>query len=140
MSNPTKELFPWCEKYQVGIGFVDTQHKQLVDIINHLHWGMIAGQGKVAVGKTLEELIRYTKAHFAAEEKVLDSCGYPEFPAHHTEHERLTSVVLEFHQKLMTNQLGLSVNVMDFLKNWLGQHILGVDKKYVPHLKAKGVK
>ena len=139
MSSPTRELFPWSEKYQVGIGFVDAQHKRLVDIINRLHQGMLAGHGKETVGKTLEELIRYTKAHFAAEEKVLDSCGYPGFPAHRTEHERLTHVVLEFQQKLMSNQLGLSVNVMDFLKDWLGQHILGVDKTYVPHLKGKGV-
>jgi len=132
-------LFPWSEKYQVGIGFVDTQHKQLVDIINRLHEAMATGKGKEVVGKTLEELIRYTKAHFAAEEKVLQSNAYPDFPAHHAEHERLTSVVVEFQQKLANNEVGLSVGVMGFLKDWLGNHILGVDKKYAPFLKSQGV-
>ena len=132
-------LFPWSDKYQVGIGFVDTQHKQLVDIINRLHEAMATGKGKDWVGKTLEELIRYTKAHFAAEEKVLQSHSYPDFPAHHAEHERLTSVVIEFQQKLAKNEIGLSVGVMGFLKGWLGNHILGVDKKYAPFLKSQGV-
>jgi hemerythrin len=139
MATATNVLFPWSQKYQVGIGFVDTQHKQLVDIINRLHQAMHSGKGKEVLGKTLEELIQYTKSHFAAEEKVLQSSGYPEFPAHRAEHERLTFTVLEFHQKLMSNEIGLSLNVMDFLKDWLGQHILHVDMKYAPYLKEKGV-
>jgi len=109
MGNPSPELFPWSEKYQVGIDFVDHQHKGLVDIINRLHQAMLDGKGRVVIGKTLEELIVYTRAHFAAEEKVLGSCGYPDFPAHRGEHERLTFAVMEFHQELMTNELGLTV-------------------------------
>lgn len=140
MGTAPNVLFPWSQKFQVGIGFVDAQHKQLVDIINRLHEAMASGRGKEVLGKTLEELIRYTKAHFAAEEKVLESSGYPEFPQHHAEHERLTLAVLEFHRKLISNELGLSINVMAFLKDWLGQHILNVDMQYAPYLKAKGVK
>jgi hemerythrin-like metal-binding protein len=140
MGNPSPELFPWSDQYQVGIDFVDKQHRVLVDIINNLQQSMLEGKGKVVIGKTLEELIVYTQAHFAAEEKVLDNCGYPEFPAHHGEHERLSYAVMVFHQKLMTNELGLSVNVMGFLKDWLGQHILNTDKKYGPFLKDKGIK
>jgi hemerythrin len=132
-------LFPWSEKYQVGIGFVDTQHKQLVDIINRLHQAMATGKGKDQLETTLQELIQYTKAHFAAEEKVLESHSYPDFPAHHAEHERLTSVVEEFRRKLANKEVALSVGVMDFLKDWLGNHILGVDKRYAPFLKSQGV-
>jgi len=132
-------LFPWSEEYQVGIGFVDVQHEQLVDIINRLHQAMLAGKGKQVVGKALEELILYAQAHFIEEEKVLESCGYPEFPALHVENERLTYAVLEFHQKLMSNQLGLTDAVMGFLKDWLGEHMQSVDAKCVPFLKDKGV-
>ena len=139
MATATAALFPWSEKYRVGIGLVDGQHKQLVDIINQLHQAMASGKGKDVLCKTLEDLIKYTKSHFAAEEGVLQKHGYPDFPAHHAEHERLTGIVVDFHQKLMSNQIGLSVNVMDFLRDWLGNHILGVDKKYAPFLKTQGV-
>jgi hemerythrin len=139
MGTATNILFRWTEEYQVGIGFVDTQHKQLVDIINWLHQAIVSGKGKQVVGKMLEELIRYTKAHLTAEEKVLQSCGYPEFLALHIENERLAYAVLEFHQKLMSNELALTDTVADFLKDWLGQHILNVDSNCAPFLKSKGV-
>jgi hemerythrin-like metal-binding protein len=132
-------LFPWSKEYQVGISFVDIQHKQLVDIINRLYQGMVAGKGRQEVGKALEELILYAKAHFTAEEKVLQSCGFPEFPALHVENERLTYAILEFHQKLMSNQLGLTDSVMGFLKDWLGEHIQNVDTNCIPFLKDNGV-
>ena len=91
------------------------------------------------IGRTLDELIRYTKAHFAAEEKVLQSCGYPDFLAHHTEHECLTYAVLEFYQKLMSDDVCMTTHSVDFLKDWLGEEILNVDMKFAPFLKGKGV-
>ena len=140
MGTALNVLFPWSREYQVGIRSVDEQHKQLVDIINQLHQAMASGRERVTVGKSLEKLIDYTKAHFTAEEEVLESCGYPEFLAHHTEHECLTFAVLEFHQKLMSKQIGLSIDMMAFLKDWLGQHILKVDMQYAPYLKKQGIK
>ena len=139
MAPAAAELFPWSEKYQVGIGFVDSQHKHLVDIINRLHHAMASGKARDVLQKTLEELIRYTKAHFAAEERVLQSHAYPEFPVHQHEHEHLTSVVVDFQRRLVGGELALSVGLMDFLKDWLGNHILSVDKKYAPFLKGQGV-
>jgi hemerythrin len=134
-----EDIFPWSEKYHVGIAFADVQHKQLVDIINRLHQVLVDGKGRVVIGKTLDELIRYTQAHFAAEEKVLQSCGYPDFLAHHSEHERLAYAVLEFYQKLMSNEMGMTAQAVDFLKDWLGEEILEVDMKFAPFLKGKGV-
>lgn len=33
----------------------------------------------------------------------------------------------------------ISMELMDFLADWLTTHIKGTDKKYVPYLKGKGV-
>src|SRR5271157_3751174 len=139
MGAPQENFFPWSEKYQVGITFADVQHKQLVDIINRLHQALVEGKSRVEMGRTLDELIRYTQAHFAAEEKVLQSCGYPDFVAHHSEHERLAYAVLEFYQRLMSHEMVMTTNAVDFLKDWLGEEILDVDMKFAPFLKGKGV-
>jgi hemerythrin-like metal-binding protein len=139
MGTTANVLFPWSQKYQVGITFVDIQHEQLVDIINALHQAMVAGQGRQVVGKAVEKLILYAQAHFNEEEKVLESCGYPEFPALHIENERLKYAVMVFHQKLMTYELGLNDAAMGFLKDWLAEHIHSVDTKCVLFLKDKGV-
>jgi hemerythrin len=140
MGVPQESFFPWSAKYQVGIAFADVQHKQLVDIINRLHQALVDGQGRVVIGRTLDELIRYTKAHFAVEEQVLQSCGYPDFRAHRSEHECLAYAVLEFYQRLMSNEMGLTPQSADFLKDWLGKEILDVDMKFAPYLKGKGVR
>ena len=139
MAGPQEDLFPWSEKYFVGVAFADVQHKQLVDIINRFHKALVDNKGRVEVGRTLDQLIRYTQAHFAAEEKILQNCGYPDFPAHHTEHECLAYAVLEFHQRLMTNELEMTAHAGDFLKEWLGGEILDVDMKFGPFLKDKGL-
>jgi hemerythrin len=139
MGNPSRELFSWSEQYETDIPSVDRQHQQLVEIIKRIEQIVRAGKGKVPVGKALEDLIAYTQAHFAAEEKVLDFCGFPDFPAHHGEHERLSFALLVFHQKLTSSELPSSIDVIAFLKDWIGQHILNLDKKYVPFLKGKGV-
>jgi len=134
-----RDLLPWSEEYHVGIAFADVQHKQLVDIINRLYQALADGKARPVIGRTLDELIRYSTAHFAAEEKVLQSCGYPDFPAHHSEHERLAYAILEFYQRLMSNELGMTAQSVDFLRDWLGQEILDVDMKFAPFLKGKGV-
>jgi len=38
------------------------------------------------------------------------------------------------------NEVGLTIEVMDFLKGWLGKHILGSDKRYGPFLNAQGMR
>ena len=132
-------LFPWSEIYSVKIGIVDTQHKNLVNILNELHQAMLGAQGKDKVGQVLLNLIKYTQVHFAMEEKLMQSHGYTDFPAHKAEHDQLASMVLEFQRKFLSNEVGLTVEMMDFLKDWLSKHILDSDKKYGPFLNAKGV-
>ncbi|MGD0227656.1 MAG: bacteriohemerythrin [Terriglobia bacterium] len=140
MGAPNTDLFPWSEKYCVGIDFADTQHKQLADILNRLHQALVDGKERTVIGRTLDELIRYARAHFAVEENVLRSCGYPDFRAHHTEHERLAYAVFEFYQKLMSNEVGMNASAVAFLKDWLTEEILDADMQFAPFLKGKGMR
>ena len=139
MATTTALLFPWSDTYNVKIGIVDIQHKKLVSIINELHQAMVGGHGKEKLGSILANLIDYTKMHFATEEKLMESRGYPDYPDHKGEHDRLTGKVVEFQRKFQANEVGLTIEVMDFLKDWLSKHIMGSDKRYGPFLNAKGV-
>jgi hemerythrin len=140
MATATALLFPWSDTYSVQIGIVDMQHKNLVDLINELHQAMITRTGKEHLGKILSSLIKYTQAHFKAEEGILQSNQYPDLINHKAEHDRFTKTVLDFQSKFQRNEIGLTIDVMDFLKDWLSKHIMGVDKRYAPFLNAKGVR
>lgn len=132
-------LFVWSDKYSVNIKEIDEQHKKLVDMLNELHDAMKSGKGKEIVGKTLTELIKYAGTHFANEERLMTAHGYPEYNAHKAEHTKFTLKVSELQKSFQQGAPVLTVEVLNFLKDWLQTHILGIDKKYGPFLNSKGI-
>jgi hemerythrin len=133
-------LMTWTEKLSVGVGVLDEDHKRLVAMVNELYDSMQAGHGKETLGRILNDLVEYTKGHFAREEKFFAQTAYPASVAHKQEHDTLTHQVLEVQQKYMSGaSAALSIDVLRFLKNWLINHIQGSDQKYRPHLNAKGI-
>ncbi len=133
-------LVVWSEKLSVGVRSIDDQHKKLVTLLNQLHDGMMAGRGKEVVGPVLKGLIDYTATHFKYEEDLFARTFYADSAAHKKEHADLVRRVLDIQKTY--NEKGpsvLTIQVMNFLKDWLTSHIQGSDMKYAPHLKANGV-
>lgn len=131
----------WSDKLSVGVESIDSQHRKLVSMVNELFDAMKSGQGKDKMGKTLDGLIAYTASHFAYEEQLFAKTTYPESAAHKKEHDDLTKKVLAIQEKMKSGvSFSLSMEVMEFLKSWLVNHILVSDKKYGPHLTSKGIK
>lgn len=134
-------ILEWNEKMSVGVAEIDLEHKKLVSMLNNLYDGMQSGKGKEVLGKVLDDLIAYTASHFAHEERLFAQTGYPAAVAHTAEHTALTKQALDVQAKYKAGATGtLSMEVLSFLKNWLVNHIQGSDKKYGPHLNAKGIK
>jgi len=130
----------WNEKMSVGVAELDQDHKKLVTMLNQLFDAINSGHGKESLNKILDEMIAYAATHFAHEEKFFAQTGYPETAAHKQEHEKFKRQALEVQQKCKNGANGtLSLEVMNFLKNWLVNHIQGVDKKYGPYLNSKGI-
>ncbi len=130
------EFFPWNQDlYSVGVKTLDEQHKKLVALINTLFDAMKIGKGSTVVGKTLDELIEYTKVHFHDEEEHMAKCNYPELSSHKKLHGKLIQDVLKIKEKFSTGpHINISIETLDFLKDWLTNHIQGVDKKYAPYM------
>ncbi len=126
----------WNENLSVGIAQIDQQHRQLIDMINELHDAMCKGQGKNILKPLLARLFQYTQTHFTAEEALMQQAQYPKFAAHKAAHEKLVSQVRDLKQRFDAGEYLLSIDTMKFLQNWLTDHILGVDKQYVPCLTA----
>lgn len=127
-------LFNWSAQYETGIFIVDTQHKKLVDAINTLHDAMKDGKGKEKAEATLDFLVDYTVQHFTAEEGLMKQKNYPDFVNHKAVHDKLVSEVKEMRTKYLEGKI-LTMQLSSFLSDWLKNHILGTDKKYVPFLK-----
>jgi hemerythrin len=132
-------LIEWNESLSVDIASIDKQHQKLVSMINELHQAMKNGKGKEIIGNIIEGLVSYAVIHFKTEEDYFDEHGYPEAAAHKEEHAGFVKKVSEFKELFTQGKLGLSVDVIYFLSDWLRDHIKGSDKRYGPFLKEKGL-
>ncbi|MDG4474618.1 bacteriohemerythrin [Thiovibrio frasassiensis] len=132
-------LLTWQEKYSVGIKQIDDQHKQLIDMINELNDAMLTGKGKDALMPVLNKLASYCVTHFAVEEKLFDTHAYPETADHKEKHSKMLAKVKALIGEVQSGKSTVSIEVMNFLKNWLDKHIMETDKKYGPYLNSKGV-
>jgi hemerythrin len=132
-------LISWSPAFSVNVPSIDVQHQKLVEMINQLHDAMRAGKGHIETLAIAERLITYTQTHFTAEEKMMRQVGYPDLAHHQTLHADLTRQVLDIQAKARAGQLGLSIQVSNFLKEWLINHIQGEDMKYKTLANQKGV-
>jgi hemerythrin len=133
-------LVTWTAKMSVGHGKFDKQHQGLFDIINRLHEAMLSGHGKEALGKILGELAHYTRVHFADEETLLGKYFYEGLDEHVKQHDAFRTKVAELDAALKAGKAALSVAALNFLREWLAKHILGVDMQYREFLEERGGK
>ena len=132
-------LIHWNDDLSVNIKEIDEQHRTLIDMINSLHSAMGSGKGKKTMGKVLGRLVDYTKSHFVTEERLMEKHAYVGYLSHRAQHDALTKQVLDLYAKFQEGKAVVTVEVMNFLKDLLTNHIQNTDKKYSPYLNGKGI-
>jgi hemerythrin len=132
-------LLIWNQGMSVGVRVLDEDHKKLIAMINELHASMMEGHSNEVVGGVLRRLANYTVEHFQREEKLFAETGYPNAAAHKREHEKLKSQVMAEIQKFQAGTVGLGMETLNFLRDWLKHHIQESDKAYSAHLNSHGV-
>lgn len=130
----------WNSKLSVGINEIDNQHMKLVGYINELHDAMKVGKAKDKMGEILQNLVNYTVHHFSLEENLMTKASYPGFLAHKKEHTDFIKKVSDFQKSFNDGSAFVSIDVLNFLREWITHHILETDQKYSPFLKDKGIK
>ena len=120
----------WNSSMNTGIEKVDQQHRKLVEIVNRLYTAVEKGKTIKELGPSFNELITYTKTHFADEVRLMKEVNYEHMQAHDALHKDLTKQVGEYLDKLQSGEMIDSSELMMFLKDWLVKHILSEDKKF----------
>lgn len=132
-------LMTWTEDCSVKIESIDAQHKMLFSWVNDLYDAMCAGRADQELGQILYGLVQYTRYHFLHEEKLMQDHGYPDYLNHKAQHDALRKRVDDFQAQFQSGNAGITTELMDFLKNWVSNHIQISDKSYSAHLIGKGV-
>ncbi|MHB8136545.1 MAG: bacteriohemerythrin [Anaerolineaceae bacterium] len=119
-------FYSWKQEYSVGNDLMDEQHQVLIEMINKLHDAMKIGKGNVEAGHIVTEMIDYSVMHFSMEEKF----AYTGRSDHNIEHTAFMTKADEFRKHINTGSFTLSMEVANFLKDWLTNHILVNDMAY----------
>ena len=129
----------WNESYSVKVRHLDDEHKQLFAIIDQLHEGMRAGRGRDVLQSVLDQLLLYTQQHFTDEELLLQVARYPWINAHIGLHQQFVNKIKDFSQGFHLGAAPISVEMVEFLRNWLSEHIMRADQQYTVTLSAAGI-
>ena len=121
-------MMDWNDALRVGHSAIDRDHEKLVGLINALGGAMESGKGQDICASILNELVNYTKTHFAMEEQLMTVHQYESAAAHRAEHAKLIQEVVAFQDELRAGTSILSVSLLHFLMEWLTRHILVSDK------------
>jgi len=133
-------LYEWKDTYSVDIKNIDEDHQGLFKLINQLFEAMSHGKAKDLLSEILLQLIDYTKKHFRREEMYFSSTNYPEYQEHKLQHELFVKKIVDLKKQFENGEQKISVELIKFLSDWLINHILISDKKYMTHLKKYGVR
>jgi diguanylate cyclase (GGDEF)-like protein/hemerythrin-like metal-binding protein len=112
----------WNVAHEVGVSEIDDQHARLVALLNELAAALRNGEEHEAA---LQEVICYTRFHFATEEQLMKQHCYEGSAAHRDMHRRLMD---DLHG-LRLDGPGVSVSlVVRYLQEWLLRHVDGADR------------
>ena len=132
-------IISWNDLISTDIEVIDSQHKVWVALLNKLHDAANDNREKEVLSDILKELIDYTEWHFAAEEGHMTAYGYPDYEKHKQEHRNLKEQVMDIQRQFVAGRIEMTMDLMRFLKGWLTNHIIDVDKKLGKFLSSKGL-
>ncbi|MGN7611478.1 bacteriohemerythrin [Magnetococcales bacterium HHB-1] len=141
MDNLPKKLV-WSEEFITGVADIDDQHKILVHALNEASEKLSGDFHISTMEKIVQDLLSYAIYHFETEEELMEEYDYEidsedEYLTHLNQHRSFSSKVVEVHEGLKIGTPIPAVELLNFLNQWLVDHILSTDKKLGAHIVAK---
>lgn len=120
--------FQWRDEYMFGLASVDVEHQQLFVLMNKCL--QANDNNKDLLPAAINELLNYTKDHFAHEEQLMKSSGYPNLKNHRQIHQLLLKQFTKQKNEVFKDALKTE-KLISFFHNWFVEHSINLDKVFV---------
>lgn len=126
----------WNESFSCFEPSIDAEHMKMVELINAMEEIVSLGDGVdrydeiVAIFKELQD---YTIYHFSHEESLFEQYGYDSFntKVQKLQHQGFVDKMKAIDMReIDDNQYGVVREMLDFVGQWLTDHILHTDKQF----------
>ncbi|WP_019644057.1 bacteriohemerythrin [Novispirillum itersonii] len=134
--NEVSTLVEWDARMETGNPQIDREHHEFIDLLNSYYRKMMSGKGKSAVGTMMADLKAHFDTHLAHEENEMQRNGYPDLDLHRKSHQKFLSE-LENMMKMSASGQDVSIQALTFISQWVTEHTMKYDRKYVHFLSAK---
>ena len=129
-------LAHWSPNLSVGAEELDSDHQELIELLNRLDGEVASSAGHDAITRTLDELIARTEAHFRREEEIMSEEDYPGAEQHALLHRALAEEIQEFKTEFASG-MEIGPEITEFIKRWLISHIMESDKHLGGYLEGR---
>ena len=132
----------WNDIYSVNIKEIDDQHKALVDFINQGYDNVANSTSDVKIySEFFVKLVNHAELHFSTEEKYFKLFNFSLAPEHIFRHNNIKATIANFQSKYQqTHSLDIIFDTLQLIDDWLFEHIMDYDKKYVDCFVQHGLK
>lgn len=132
-------IIEWTDELSVNVKEIDEQHRKLVEMINELHSTHIENKNVEAQKSIIFKMLNYAATHFLTEEKYMVRFNYPEFIDHKKEHDNFTAKAFDLKIQIENGTDIFTLDLINFLKDWLQDHISVTDQKYSKFFNDNGL-
>jgi hemerythrin len=129
----------WDPIFSVHVKIIDEQHKKFIAAINHLDAAIGNGTEKQELSKVFDELIYYVEFHFGTEERYFDEFQYEHAAEHKTAHDGFVKNITRIRSEFADDERKLSRELSEYLFDWLQNHVILADKKYMDCFRQHGL-
>ena len=126
----------WSPHLSVGVDELDSDHQELIELLNRLDADVGRAAGHDAIAQDLDELISRTERHFRREEEMMAREDYPDAEHHAQVHRALVEEVGAFRKEFAAG-MEIGPEITEFIKRWLISHIIESDKHLGGYLEGR---
>ena len=124
-----------------AVTLIDQQHQELVSMLNRLNDAVKNNESREDIYRIIDDVIAFTRLHFATEERLMIQSGYTEIEWHKDKHKQLIQDALHLKGKLA--YVGEEM-FTDWFNHWpfanVLAHIQYADKQFEDQLLQSGMK
>jgi len=128
--------FEWTNAIEIGHAEIDEQHRRLLLLCTAVIEPLVNSGELEPDAAQLQALVDYAQEHFAFEEGLMRSAGYPEAEWHAKHHASLLEEFRTYFHKVQRGEPANPVGLMSFFWGWLNLHIDSADRELVVWLRS----